>query len=218
MTLCFVQHIFRIVHWDILGNTNNCIELEKKSSKGESVFPTEWLRDRIWKTGAEKNEARLHLWYLEVGNMRVGTFSELHHVVIVLVTTGHAVNQMTLFTMMMRWWQWYCPGNFGKEQKAQKCTILDRSNLSKFSWGPTLFRWLRRTRRFSYGCKTSPSDLFVFHFPSQPGLFFHCWHDCKEVTCKCVTILQNHHLNESRHGLTVLEDTPPTDARSSSSP
>ena len=42
-------------------------------------------------------------WNLEVGNMRVGTFSELHHVVIVLVTTGHAVNQMTLFTMIMRW-------------------------------------------------------------------------------------------------------------------
>ena len=52
---------YRIVQWDLLGNTNNCIGLEKKSSKGESVFPTEWLRDRIWKTGAEKNQARLHL-------------------------------------------------------------------------------------------------------------------------------------------------------------
>jgi len=29
--------------------------------EGESVFPTEWLRDRIWKTGAEKNQAR-QLW------------------------------------------------------------------------------------------------------------------------------------------------------------
>ena len=43
-------------------------------------------------------------WKLEVKSWKeVGTFSELHHVVIVLVTTGHAVNQMTFFTMMMRW-------------------------------------------------------------------------------------------------------------------
>ena len=61
---------YRIVQWDLLGNTNNCIGLEKKSSKGESVFPTEWLRDRIWKTGAEKNQARLHLWWLEFGSWK----------------------------------------------------------------------------------------------------------------------------------------------------
>ena len=43
-------------------------------------------------------------WKLEVKSWKeVGTFSELHHVVIVLVTTGHAVNQMTLFMMMVKW-------------------------------------------------------------------------------------------------------------------
>ena len=110
-------------------------------------------------------------WKLEIGGLEL-FLNILDHVMMVVVTTGHAVNQMTLFTMMMRWWQWYGPGNFGKEQKAQKCTILDRSKFSKFSWGPTLFRWLRRTRRFSSGCKISPSDLFVFHFPPNQDCFF----------------------------------------------
>ena len=74
----------------------------------------------------------------------------------------------------------------------------------------TLFRWLKMTRLCFSGCKTSPGG--------HCALCTHIWRTKNKQTKMSMNhsqswCLQHNHLKQLRHGLTVLEGTPCTDAR-----